>query len=51
MTKISALLKLALVLAPIALIFVGTAMIYFPAALIVAGVLIWIDLNRKGGKQ
>ena len=51
MTRTIAFLKLALVLLPLILIFIGTAMIHVPAALIVAGLILWLDLNRKGPKQ
>lgn len=51
MKRTAALLKLALVLLPMILIFIGTAMLSMPAALIAVGCLLWLDLNRKGPKQ
>ena len=45
-----AVLKLSIVLLPLILIFIGTALINVPAAMIVVGLILWLDLNRKGKK-
>jgi hypothetical protein len=55
MTRLLAILRacgpLSLVLFPLALIFVGVAMLSLPAAMIAVGTLLWLDLYRKDPKQ